>query len=103
MPMNAGMTDFDETMTIGELIDELVKFPMGSKVVFLDNYGDRVNTIQCLNIRKVEERDLSEFKKTAYSDTGIALKNPDRVCDDEDEDETTGKAMSIVTIAPYSY
>ena len=103
MSMNAGMTDFDETMTVIELIDQLSRLPMHSKVVFLDNYGDRVNTIQCLYIRNVEERDLSEFKKTAYSDTGIALKNPDRVRDDEDEDETPSKAMSIVTIAPYSY
>ena len=102
MSTNADKNDFDETMTIGELIDELVKFPMGSKVVFLDNYGDRVNTIQCLYVRKVETRVMSDFKKTAYSDTGVALKNPERVYDAEYED-TAGRDVSIVTIAPYDY
>jgi len=107
MPTNADMADFDDTMTLGELISEFSVFSPDSKVVFLDNYGDRVSTIQCLYVRKVEERDLSEFKKTAYSDTGVALKNPDRAHDeDEDEDEDDDPAcngVSIVTIAPYNY
>ena len=102
MPTNADENDFDETMTVGELIDELSRLPANSKVVFLDNYGDRVSTIQCLYVRKVETRMMSDFKKTAYSDTGVALKNPDRICDDEDED-IADRATSIVTFASHDY
>ncbi len=102
MSTNADENDFDETMTVGELIDELSRIPANSKVVFLDNYGDRVGTIQCLYVRKVETRVMSDFKKTAYSDTGVALKNPERVHDDEDDD-TADRTTSIVTLASHDY
>lgn len=103
MSTNAELTDFDETMTVIELIGKLSRFPMNSKVVFLDNYGDRVGTIQCLYVRSVEERDLYEFKKTAYSDTGVALKNPERIPDEDECEDTAARGVAVVTIAPYSY
>lgn len=89
-------------MTCAQLIEELGIFPPDSIPVFTCNYGDRGNTQQAFPITEVREMYDSDeaIEETAYSNSGIALRDHDE--DDDEDAEDDGEATPDIVILAYT-
>ena len=78
------------TITVAELRELLEDQADQALVVFSANYGDYHNTQQALPLRgEVEECSLT---KTAYSNSGYAIAEPD----DEDAEDMGGETYLVI-------
>jgi hypothetical protein len=66
------------TLTVGELIEQLQQYDQDMLVVSCSNYGDRNNTMQAIPTNELKEVYLS---KATYSESGY------KVVEDGDQEE----------------
>ena len=72
------------TLTVAELKDLLDGQPDDAKVIFSTNYGDYSRTEQALPLKG--ELDTVCIEKSAYSNSGFAIAEPNEMGDGPDED-----------------
>jgi hypothetical protein len=70
-----------KTITAAELIELLQDYAPDTKVIFSTDYGDHSHTQQALGLRGESEE--VTITKSAYSNSGFAIAEPDE--DDVDE------------------
>ncbi len=84
-------------MTAKQMIEMLEDMPPDAVVFFSCNYGDHSRTQQALPIESVEESEVKYLYDTAYSQSGIALRE-DQGSDEDDEEYTDGEGMRSIVI-----
>ena len=70
--------------TVADLISELEGLPQDAVVLFACDYGDHCHTTQALPIERIVARDSNSLYESAYSNSGVALR-------DESEDDDNRK------------
>lgn len=78
------------TMTAKQIIEMLEDMPPDSPVFFVCGYGDHARTQQALPIESVEETEPKYLYDTAYSRSGIALRDDQGSREDDEEYEEDG-------------
>ena len=75
------------TLTVARLIDLLEGESPDALVIFSTDYGDHHHTQQALPLRG--ELETVTIEKSAYSNSGFAIAEPDEDGDDESGDDET--------------
>jgi len=86
-----------QALTVRDLIEELEALNPDAKVVFACDYGDHCHTQQALpvtNVRVIEDDEY--LSESAYSQSGMALRERDEDDDEDTEDEGEGNEPVII-------
>jgi len=84
--------------TVGDLIRELQDFDPDSKVVFGIDYGDHCHTEQALPIEQAEAIPASRLSDTAYSNSGVCIRDEDDAGDEEHESIEQSDELPVVVL-----
>ena len=86
------------SLTVKELRDELENFPDDAVVLIVSDYGDHCHTQQAQPIESIDELGCSEvLEESAYSHSGIALREVDFSFEDEDTPESHEAALEAAS------
>ena len=77
----------EQAMTVEQLIEELQGLPPKAAVFFTVNYGDHGRTTQAIPVEVCEETEAKYLYGTAYSESGVALRDDRGSEEDDDEDD----------------
>src|SRR5262245_17787558 len=77
----------EKCLTVGELIEELQGYDASLPVIFTADYGDYHHTEQALPLLSISESYDCSLKESAYSKSGVAV----RECEEEDLDDEEAK------------
>lgn len=81
-----------KTLTVAELIELLEGESPDARVIFATDYGDYHHTLQALPLRG--ELETVTVEKSAYSNSGFAIAEPDE--DDDDEDDDSDETFLVI-------
>lgn len=84
-------------LTVAQLIEELQQYPEEALVVFASDYGDHCHTTQALLVTSVEQTYSTCIYDTAYSDSGLAIRE-DSDSEDGEEDEEKVDEKEVVEV-----
>lgn len=90
-------------MTAKQVIEMLEDMPPDAPVFFVCSYGDHSRTQQALPVESVEEAEAKYLYDTAYSQSGLALRedqgyNENDEDEDEDEDDEDDCCDNVVIL-----
>lgn len=84
--------------TVAQLIEELQQYPEEALVVFATDYGDHCHTKQALLVGNVEHTTSSCIYDSAYSNSGLAIREETDREDDQDDDESDDADLNEVDV-----
>ena len=87
----------DTGMTVSQMMEMLGEMQQDAIVFFSCNYGDHSRTQQALPIESIEESEVKYLYDTAYSQSGIALRE-DQGSEEDDEEYENGEDVRSIVI-----